>query len=338
MISETRSTDPAPPLVIGIGEILWDLLPSGPSMGGAPANFICHASALGADALLISRVGRDEAGERLLQRLAGFGVGTGGISVDPAHPTGTVEVELGEGGQPHFTISTDVAWDHLEAVPALLEMVGRADAVCFGTLAQRSADSAKAIRTLLESAGPGTMRVLDLNLRVQPFPAATVMASLALADGVKMNEDELALIANHLGLRGGLREQLGELAGRYGLRWIACTLGPNGSVMSDGTKWIDHPGFPVVPRDTIGAGDSFLATVVLGMLAGWSLEAISETANQVAAHVCSCDGAVPPLPAHLRDRFRSPRPVPAGHRLLRDASAARCEPCRFPDSRPAPNP
>ena len=313
MTSDFPFPDAAPPFVIGIGEILWDLLPSGPSMGGAPANFVCHASALGADSLLISRVGRDEAGERLLRCLAGFGIRTDGISIDPGHPTGTVEVELGEEGLPHFTISTDVAWDHLEVTPALLERVGRADAVCFGTLAQRSAVSAKAIGNLLENAGQRTMRVLDLNLRVRPFPAATVMDSLALADGVKMNEDELVLIASHLGLRGSMRDQLGELVERYALRWIACTLGPNGSVLSDGKAWAEHPGCPVVPRDTVGAGDSFLATVVLGMLAGWSLEAISDTANQVAAHVCTCDGAVPPLPAHLRTRFRPASSVPTGN-------------------------
>lgn len=313
MTPEPRYPAITPPFIIGIGEILWDLLPSGPSMGGAPANFSCHAAALGAEAMLISRVGRDEAGERLLHRLAGFGVGTGGISVDAAHPTGTVEVELRDGGQPHFTILPDVAWDHLESTPELEEKVGKADALCFGTLAQRSAASAKSIRILLESAGPRTMRVVDLNLRAQPFPAAIVTDSLALADGLKMNEDELALLAGHLGLRGSMRDQLGDLVERYALRWIACTRGSNGSVLSDGETWSEHPGCRVVPRDTVGAGDSFLATVVLGMLEGWPLKDISETANQVAAHVCACDGAVPPLPAQLRDRFRSASPVPAGY-------------------------
>jgi fructokinase len=313
MTSELQSTEPARPFVIGIGEILWDLLPAGPAMGGAPANFTCHAAAFGAEALLISRVGRDEAGERLVQRLAGFGVRTDGISVDPRHPTGSVEVELREQGLPHFNILADVAWDHLEAAPALVGIMAKADAVCFGTLAQRSAVSAASIRTLLENAGPRTMRVLDLNLRVHPYPAATVMDLLELADGVKMNEDELALIARHLGLRGSMRDQLGQLVGQHALRWIACTLGPKGSILSDGKTWVEHPGCPVIPRDTVGAGDSFLAAVVLGVLAGWSLESISETANQVAAHVCTCDGAVPPLPAHLRDSFRSPSSVPSGH-------------------------
>lgn len=314
MTSDSRTSEPAPapPFVIGIGEILWDLLPTGPMMGGAPANFVCHASAFGADALLVSRVGRDTAGERLLRCLAGFGVRADGISTDPGHPTGAVEVELREEGVPHFNIVPNVAWDHLEATPALVESMAKADAVCFGTLAQRSAASATAIRTLLENAGPHTMRVLDLNLRVRPFPAAIVTDSLALADGVKLNEEELALLAVHLGLRGSMRDRIGELAARYELSWVACTLGPNGSVLSDGTTWIDHPGLPIVPRDTIGAGDSFLATVVLGMLRGWSLEAISEIANQVAAHVCTRDGAVPPLPDHLRDCFRSPSPVAAG--------------------------
>ncbi|WP_367874469.1 PfkB family carbohydrate kinase [Luteolibacter sp. Populi] len=299
------------PLVVGIGEFLWDLFPGGAAMGGAPANFTCHAAALGADARLVSRVGNDAEGERLLHSLESHGVNRGAVSIDPVRPTGSVSVEVMADGQPHFTIHPDVAWDHLVADAAGREAFAAADAVCFGTLAQRSAASAGAIRELLDCAGPGTLRIFDVNLRGTFFTTEMLLGSLELADVVKLNDGELAKIVDILGIGGAVKQQLASLAERYQLRLIACTLGAEGSILHDGAAWAEHSGCTVELRDTVGAGDSFLAATTLGLLGGWPLDAISEVANEVAAYVCSCHGATPALPEYLRARFRKDLPLPA---------------------------
>lgn len=291
------------PLIIGIGEILWDLFPEGPRMGGAPANFTCHAGALGAEAAMVSRVGDDEAGRGLLAALDKFGVSTSGISIDPTHATGAVSVEVLEDGQPHFTIHEDVAWDHLVVEEATLDMAKRAAAICYGTLAQRSNDTREAILGLLAAASPETLCVLDVNLRQEEISRTLLEDSLEHADILKLNDAELPRIAGIFGIEGSVRQMLTGLVSRFGLRLVAYTRGPQGSILHDGKEWSEHSGYPVDLRDTVGAGDSFLAAVTLGLLKGWPLDEISEAANLVAAHVCSQDGAVPPLPDHLRARF-----------------------------------
>lgn len=291
------------PLVIGIGEILWDLLPSGPRMGGAPANFACHARALGADAQVVSRVGDDVPGTRLLRTLLDLGLPVCGISIDPTHPTGSAGVRIMADGQPAFTIEPDVAWDRLVPNSYLKSLVARADAVCFGTLAQRSAASAEAIQGLVALTGPEALRVFDVNLRQNYFSAATIEASLELANVLKLNDAELPQVAVMLGIAGSVRECLAELVSRFGLRIVAFTRGAKGSILYDGTDWCEHPGLAVEVRDSVGAGDSFAAAVTMGLLKRWPLRRISETATEVATHVCSHTGAVPELPDYLRTRF-----------------------------------
>jgi fructokinase len=293
------------PLVIGIGEVLWDLLPSGPRMGGAPANFACHARALGADAQVVSRVGSDGAGARLLDNITDLGLEISSISLDATHPTGSVGVKITHDGQPVFTIEPDVAWDHLVSDIRLEKLFKRADAVCFGTLAQRSAISAQAIRGLVELTRPDSLRIFDVNLRQNHFSAATVVASMELANVLKVNDEELPKIAGMLGISGTVRECLDALASKFGLRLVAYTRGAEGSVLYDGVEWCEHPGFTVEVRDTIGAGDSFTAAVTIGLLNQWSIARISEAASEVAAHVCSCTGAVPALPERILARFET---------------------------------
>ena len=300
------------PFVIGLGELLWDVLPSGPRMGGAPANFACHARALGADSAMITRVGRDESGDRLVKCLAELGVSTAGISRDPDHLTGTVMVEIGDGGQPQFTITGDVAWDHLKATPALKRVVGKADAICFGTLGQRCEPSRSAIRKLLSVAPRTALRIFDVNLRQDFYSGELIDQSLQLANVIKLSDSELPVIASLLGIFGTVRDQIESLQARYDLRMVVFTRGAHGSVLWDGEYWCSHPGMPAEVKDTIGAGDSFTTAVVLGLLHGWPPEKISATANEVAAHVCSCVGAIPPMPAALRERFEWTAPA-AGH-------------------------
>jgi fructokinase len=293
------------PKVLGIGEILWDLLPAGARMGGAPTNFACHAAALGADAAVISRVGADASGERLLARLAEMDVVTESVSVDLEHPTGTVEVALGADGQPEYTIRRDVAWDHLMVTPGLLCLAKAADAVCFGTLGQRSADSRHAIRQLVTATRPDAVRVFDVNLRQNYFNADILHESLQLANVLKLSDGELPVLAKQLGLGGSVREQLQTLVVRHELAWVVYTLGAKGSILCNISEWHSNPGVPTTIHDTIGAGDSFTAAVTMGLLYGWPADKISQLANEVAAHVCSFAGAVPVLPAHLRRSFQT---------------------------------
>jgi fructokinase len=289
--------------VFGVGEVLWDLLPTGRQMGGAPANFAYHARALGADARVISRVGSDALGEEIIQHLRELNVPTDGISVDPTHPTGTVAVELDSHGQPGFVIHENAAWDFLvpEAVPpaALVET----DAICFGSLAQRGEPSRGTIQRLVATAPRHAIRVFDVNLRQQFYSRELIETSLVLANVLKLNDAELPVLAGFFGLPGTPRQQMEALLCRFQLRLVACTRGAHGSLLFDGTRWCEESGRPTEVKDTVGAGDAFTAAITLGLLAGWDIEDLSKIANDVAAYVCSQAGATPPLPNALRGLF-----------------------------------
>lgn len=299
-----------PPRIVAVGEILWDLLPAGRQMGGAPANFACHARALGADARIISRVGDDPLGREILQRLKELHVPVNGVSVDPEKPTGTVSVELAADGQPRFTIHGDVAWDRLQSDPTATEIVASADVICFGSLAQRGEPSRSAIRALVSAAPAGAIRVFDVNLRQNFYSRELIEASLKLANVMKLNDTELPVVAKFFDLHGAPLEQLKGLAERFDLKCVALTRGGQGSLLLSHGRASDHPGVPVSVVDTVGAGDAFTAALTVGMLAGWDLDDINQRANEVAAHVASCTGATPVLPDRLREPFRAKQPVP----------------------------
>ena len=279
--------------VVGIGEIVWDLLPGGPQLGGAPANFAYHAHALGASAAVISRVGRDELGRRAIDDLRRRGLAVDAIQIDEDASTGVVDVALDERGGPRFTIREHAAWDRLAADPVALDAVGRATAVCFGTLAQRQPESRATIRQLVSAVSPAALRVLDLNLR-PPFDAPDVIAdSLALANVLKLNEQELDRLSELFGIGGDLRERLSALAARHDLRAAACTRGERGSVLLAEGLWSEHPGVAATVADTVGAGDAFAAAMTVGLLAGEPLDRINQRANELAAYVVSRAGGMP---------------------------------------------
>jgi fructokinase len=282
--------------VVGIGEILWDLLPSGKQLGGAPANFAFHASALGARSWVISRVGRDPLGEEILQRLRALGLSTEHIQIDPSEPTGTVSVELSSDGQPRFTIHQEVAWDRLAVEKGALDVVAEADAVSFGTLAQRGEPARSTIQSLLAAANLGALRILDVNLRQQYYSREIIETSLRAANIVKFNDTELPVLAALLGLHGSARQQIEQLARQHGQRLVCLTRGAHGSLLYSEGQWSDEPGQPVTVKDTVGAGDAFSAALALAVLAGKPLDAINRRANQIARYVCSCEGATPQLP------------------------------------------
>ena len=286
--------------ILAVGEVLWDLLPSGKQLGGAPANFTYHCRSLGGDAAMVTRVGDDPLGSEVQTRFRAMGLPIETVQVDPDLPTGTVAVDLDRDGQPRFTILEGVAWDRIEADAGAVAAASRADAVCFGSLAQRAEPSRRAIRRLVGSARPGALRLFDVNLR-PPFVDRDVIAdSLDLADALKLNDQELPEMAAMFGLPDGDRSRVEGLAGRFGLRLVALTRGPGGALLWADGAWSEDPGTPVSVSDTIGAGDAFTATMVVGFLANRPLDAINRLANQVAAFVCSQPGGTPPLPESLK--------------------------------------
>lgn len=292
-------------IVVGLGEVLWDLLPTGKQLGGAPANFAYHAHALGAEAWPVSCVGHDPLGREILDRLRAVGLPIDGVAIAPSTPTGTVTVELAADGQPQFTIHENVAWDRLVATSQALEMASRADAVCFGSLAQRSTLSRDTIRSLLRAVRSDALRVFDINLRQHYYSRELIESSLALSNALKINDQELPVVAEMFNLPGQPAEQLAQLAKRHRLRLVALTRGSQGSLLYVDGQFANHPGLPAKVVDTVGAGDAFTAMMALGFLNGLPLDEISRRANELAAYVCSQPGAMPPLPPELRAHLLS---------------------------------
>lgn len=291
------------PFVVSLGELLWDLLPAGPQLGGAPANVACHAAALGARAAVVSCVGDDPLGREAVSILQSRGLDTEAIEVLPGVPTGTVHVEVDASGHPRFDIVRDVAWDRLtagEAGSAARVRAATADAVCFGTLAQRTPGARAAVHALLEEVRADALRVFDINLR-PPFHAPDVIEeSLRGANVLKLNEDELPVLSAQLGWAGSVEGQVRAVAGRFGLRAVALTLGARGAGLLMEDTWTTEPGRVVEVRDAVGAGDAFTAVLIMGLLLKWDARAILGRATDVAAYVCTQPGATPMLPSGWR--------------------------------------
>jgi fructokinase len=289
--------------IVGIGEVLWDLLPDGRQLGGAPANFTYHATALGADTKLVSRVGSDALGRETLERLGQLGVSTECVEIDEERPTGSVGVTVGVGGQPQYEIHENVAWDAIRGEAAARQAVAAADAVCFGSLAQRCAVSRASIQALVSAAPASALRIFDINLRQHYHSREIIEQSLSLANVLKVNDAELPRLVEWLGITGDVRAQIQQLVARFGLRAVVLTRGGDGSLLYADSQWSDRPGAPTTIVDTIGAGDSFTAAMTLGLLKGWDLDRINDHANRLAAFVCSQAGAMPSLPESFRRWF-----------------------------------
>jgi len=294
----------ARPLIVGLGEILWDLLPAGKQLGGAPANFAYHATALGARGAVVSRVGNDALGQDVLDRLDALGLDRSAVSLDAEHPTGTVDVRLDPAGVPTYVIHENVAWDFLPASGVARALCASAAAVCYGTLASRSLISAESIHELLGATPPGCLRVFDVNLRQSYYSEAVVRRLLELSNVVKLNDGELPVIADMLRLDGS--DPVQTLLERHQLRAVALTRGPSGSRLYTPDRVCDRSGVAGPVADTVGAGDAFTAALVLGLLDGRDPARINAFANRFAAHVCSQPGATPPIPDALRAARVSP--------------------------------
>lgn len=291
--------------VVGLGEMLWDVFPTGPVFGGAPANVACHAATLGAEAAMVSCVGTDELGEKAIAALAERGVDTGAVAQSADYPTGTVQVQVAEGGQPSYEITRDVAWDHIPWSPEVEGLARQADAVCFGSLAQRSGTSRETIHRFLRATRPDCLRVFDVNLRQDFFNDQVLLESIELANVLKLNDDEAPIVARAC-LGEELEDPIDRLAERHDLRLVALTQGSKGAVLAAGTQRHEESAPPTKIADTVGAGDSFTAAMILGTLAGRPLAEIAARAAAVAAYVCSQPGATPALPEHLARGFDQP--------------------------------
>jgi len=287
------------PTIIGLGEVLWDVFPDGKHPGGAPANFSFHANQLGARGLPASRIGRDALGDELVALLEGKGLETSLIQRDAQHPTGRVTVTL-EGGQPSYIIHEDVAWDFLECDEVWKSEMRRAAAICFGTLAQRSQKSRAAIHDSLAAASQETLIVYDVNLRQNFYDREWVERSLHSAKVVKLNDDELLTLTRLLEIEAASDEEAPgiftrALIDRFGVDMVCITRGAKGCLLQNANETVDVPGQSVQVADTVGAGDSFTAALIVSLLKGWSLERAGKFANRYGGLVASRTGGMPTI-------------------------------------------
>jgi fructokinase len=294
-------------VIAGIGEILWDVLPSGKALGGAPANFIYQVMEIGGgdmQPLLVSRVGKDPLGDEILARWEDLSLSGEFISVDNHHPTGTVSVSVDPQGKPVYSIGENAAWDNLADGAELRELAATADAVCFGTLAQRSPLARKTIQAFLRKVEPDALRILDVNLRTPFYTRDVIEESLLLANVLKLNETEIRLLAEMLSIAGDEDAIAANLMRRFPLRWVVLTKGKKGSILYSAQQKHVHRGYPVKVVDSIGAGDAFTAAVAVGLLRRFPLERLLDCANRLAAYVCTQPGAMPVVPEEIKNIFQ----------------------------------
>jgi fructokinase len=294
-------------LILGIGELLWDLLPDGARLGGAPANFSVMAGRLGNHAAILSRIGGDDLGQAAIDFLSPLPVDASAVQVDPVHETGRVTVTF-EDGEPVYSINQPVAWDFLELRDEWLRLAERAGALCFGTLAQRNSVSRQTIQALVANSLPECIRIFDANLRAPFYSSEVIEESIGLATVLKLSDAETLELMNLLGLerrrpsaRRGLRSAAERLLNVFpNLQLVAITRGSRGSLLVSRQGWNDHPGFPVKVADPVGAGDAFAAALVHYMLRGAGLALLNEAGNRWGAWVASQPGAIPALPDEAR--------------------------------------
>jgi len=284
-----------PLTIVGLGEVLWDMLPAGKQLGGAPANFAYMARLLGDRGVVASRIGDDALGTELRDTLTKLGLENSFVQSDPEHPTGTVKVEIDRNGQPSYEITESVAWDYLEYTREWQLLACQADAICFGSLAQRSPKSRETIRTFLKAARPDAVRVYDVNLRQNYYSANLIAESSQFADIVKLNDGEFPRVMQLLGLTYDDEVSSAQrLLHATGVRLVCVTRGSQGSLLVEANASNEHPGSSVQVVDTVGAGDAFAAALVHHFLRGSSQAVMNEAANRIGAWVVGQVGATPP--------------------------------------------
>ena len=283
------------PIVAGIGELLWDMLPGGKQIGGAPCNFAFHAMQAGCESILISAVGNDTAGDELISELESLNINCEFIQRN-IFPTGTVTVKINEKGQPQYIIHENVAWDQTVFNAKIESKIKDLDAVCFGSLGQRNIVSAITIQQLLATVKPECLKVFDINLRQHFYSFDIIKKSLEFADVLKINDEELPVLSDLFAFKGEVENQLKQILKSFNLSYIVYTMGEKGSIIisQNESSFLESP--KVVVADTVGAGDSFTAVIVSGLLKNVPLARLHEAATQTAAYVCTQKGACPVIP------------------------------------------
>jgi fructokinase len=294
------------PIVVGLGELLWDLFPSGKQLGGAPANFAYITALLGDSGIVASRVGDDRLGQEALWHLKSCGLDVNRVQRDLSHPTGTVKVEVDSKGQPEYQITENVAWDFMEFSEDWISLARSAHAVCFGSLAQRNSVSRSTIRAFLSALPSFAIGIFDVNLRQTFFSPEILRDSLRHAKVLKLNHQEFPRFLDLLQcpLRDSTRAASAPgdysdisaarwLCREFSLRLVCITRGPNGSALVTPDAHHEHPGFSVKIADTVGAGDAFTAALVHHALRGSSLAMMNTAANRMGAWVASQEGGTP---------------------------------------------
>lgn len=286
--------------VVGMGEALWDMLPEGKKIGGAPANFAYHVSQFGLDGFVVSAVGDDPLGHEIIDNFTAKGLD---FLIDTVpYPTGTVQVELDPAGIPQYNIKEDVAWDNIPCTDQLLAIARQTRAVCFGSLAQRSAVSRATIAAFLDAMpkDDDTLTVFDINLRQNFYTKEVLHESMTRCNIFKINDEELVEVRRIFGYPGtDLREICRKILSDYNLKMLILTCGINGSYVftPEGHSFLHTPKVEVA--DTVGAGDSFTAAFIAGILQGKGVHEAHEMAVKVSAYVCTQPGAMPKLPESL---------------------------------------
>lgn len=291
-------------IIVGMGEALWDVLPEGKKLGGAPANFAYHVSQFGLNSYVVSAVGQDKLGAEILDNFQQKNLK--GLVETVPYPTGTVQVTLDEAGVPCYEIKEGVAWDNIPYTSKLDELAHQTTAVCFGSLAQRSIVSRETINHFLDAMpnSPETLKIFDINLRQSFFTKEILCHSFQKCNILKINDEELVTISRLFGFPGiDLQDKCWILLAKYNLKMLILTCGVNGSyVFTPGeVSFVETPSVEVA--DTVGAGDSFTAAFVAAILKGCPIKDAHKLAVEVSAYVCTQNGAMPTLPADLINRI-----------------------------------
>lgn len=291
-------------IIVGMGEALWDMLPEGKKLGGAPANFAYHVSQFGLKSIVVSAVGKDELGDEILDNFQKKDL-KGLIETVP-YPTGTVQVTLDKAGIPCYEIKEGVAWDNIPYTGQLDELAHQAIAVCFGSLAQRNPVSRETINRFLDTMPdtPETLKIFDINLRQNFFTKEILCHSFQKCNVLKINDEELVTVSRLLDFPDMTTEsQCQILLERYNLKMLILTCGTKGSYVFtlDETSFLETPSVEVA--DTVGAGDSFTAAFVSAILKGCPVKEAHKLAVDVSAYVCTQNGAMPVLPTILTNRI-----------------------------------
>lgn len=289
-------------IVVGMGEALWDVLPEGKKIGGAPANFAYHVSQFGLNSRVVSAVGDDKLGMEILDNFREKKLNTM-VEIVP-YPTGTVQVEFDNEGVPCYDIKEGVAWDNIPYTPALEDLAKHTTAVCFGSLAQRSVVSRETINRFLDTMpAENTLKIFDINLRQGFYTKEILCNSFRKCNVLKINDEELVTVSRMFGYPGiDLQDKCWILLAKYNLKMLILTCGVNGSyVFTPGeVSFVETPKVEVA--DTVGAGDSFTAAFVASILSGLSIGEAHKLAVETSAYVCTQNGAMPVLPQSLKDR------------------------------------